>query len=63
MTYRIWCTVSGGVTGPREAWLKSNGEIREFPTRELADAEANRLNSRYRGPVVQFNYTVEEITP
>lgn len=26
-TWGVWCIVSGGVTGFREAWLKSDGKI------------------------------------
>ena len=25
--FGVWCTVSGGVTGSREAWLKEEGQI------------------------------------
>jgi hypothetical protein len=41
--WKVWCTVSGGVTGTRQAFLKVNDEEVEFDTREAADAECARL--------------------
>lgn len=44
MTYGVWCKVSGGVTGTREAWLKNaDRKIKSFATYEEAQAEAARL--------------------
>ena len=43
--YRVWCRVSGGVTGTREAWLKSDGKVKIFRTAEEAKAEAKRLSA------------------
>ena len=40
---RIWCEVSGGVTGSRTAWLIKSGVIRTFDTVEEARAVAARL--------------------
>ena len=57
-TWGIYCTVSGGVTGSRQAWLKSDGELVEFGTREEAEAEATRLrNSVGRHSATRFTYT------
>jgi hypothetical protein len=39
----VMCRVSGGVTGTRQARLKSHGEVRVFPTFSDAEAEARRL--------------------
>lgn len=44
MPYAIWCRVSGGVTGTREAWMKSNGRLVLFDT--LAEAEADAAHHR-----------------
>jgi hypothetical protein len=41
----VWCQVSGGFTGPREAWLKSNGQRQEFRTQAEAEAEAQRCQA------------------
>jgi hypothetical protein len=45
MTYGIFCTVSGGATGSRSAWLKTgeNSKIATFPTLEAAEARAQEL--------------------
>lgn len=59
--FRIWCEVWGGVTGSRAAWLKQNGEIADFATREAAEAEAARLNDRTKdNPRASFSYSVRE---
>jgi hypothetical protein len=42
--YRIWCKVWGGVTGHRESWLKDNGKVRAFSTREAAAKVSRDLN-------------------
>jgi len=42
----VWCEVWGGVTGSREAWLKSNGARATFATREEAEAEAAGLMAK-----------------
>lgn len=62
--YGIWCTVSGGVTGHREAWLKSNGERLTFATLQEAENYAQKLTSdrmsvRYRK--ADFYYSAKEI--
>lgn len=44
ITYGIWCKVSGGITGSRQAWLKkADGSHELFDTFEDAQAEARRL--------------------
>jgi hypothetical protein len=61
MRYNIQCTVSGGVTGFRQALLKKDGEIVVFETREEAQAECDRLLanlSPYR--TAQFSYVPVE---
>jgi hypothetical protein len=62
--FRIWCEVSGGVTGTREAWLKSAGNIYETRNREEAESEAKRLrdsigSNPYR--TASFRYSVREV--
>jgi hypothetical protein len=62
--FNINCRVSGGVTGTREALLKSNGKVCFFDTEEEAQVEANRLNKKMNGPyaTASFNYTVVPAT-
>jgi hypothetical protein len=44
----VMCRVSGRVTGTRQALLKSNGEVKVFPTFADAEAEARRLTEEVR---------------
>ena len=62
-TFRIWCRVSGGVTGTREAWLKSDGGVVEFGDRAAAEAEARRLNEKMNHPyaTADFRYSVVDM--
>jgi hypothetical protein len=58
--YGIWCTVSGGVTGTRESWMKSNGQIRLFETIEEAKKIANAVQDERMGNnhrTADFNYS------
>lgn len=43
--WNVMCRVSGGVTGTREALLKSLGTVVDFPSYDEAKAEADRLNA------------------
>ena len=55
--YRIWCTVSGGVTGTRSAWLKKTGdEVAQFRSREEAEEEATRLEREMNGPNAKASF-------
>jgi hypothetical protein len=61
--YGIWCEVSGGVTGYRCAWMKSNGELLVL-TQEQAEQEAARRtkeknSSPYR--TADFTYTAKPL--
>lgn len=58
MTYGVWCTVSGGVTGTRSAWLKENGVVQEFSTLEAANVEAQKMQRSMNNPnaVASFTY-------
>jgi hypothetical protein len=59
----VWCECWGGVTGNREAWLKSHGTIAQFATRQEAETEAARLNTRANGNpnrTADFRYTARE---
>lgn len=66
---RIWCRVSGGVTGTREAWFKENGVVREFKSRAEADAVAAHLAREFKETMAasalslrpDVSYTVVEI--
>jgi len=61
--FGIWCRVSGGVTGTREAWLKADGKVQLFDTREQAEEEAARLNKLNNGNpyrTADFRYTAQE---
>jgi hypothetical protein len=58
---RIMASVSGGVTGSRQSWLKSNGEIREFETLTEARQSAAELNATMKGPAgVTLHYEAIE---
>ena len=63
--YGIMCNVSGGVTGTRSAWLKSNGQVVTFITLDDANARAreleHKLNSNpYR--TADFSYRAMEMS-
>ena len=60
--YRIWCRVSGGMTGTREAWLKHNGKIYEVATKVTAQKKAKQLNKDMgKNTMVNFHYSVVEV--
>ena len=64
MQYGIWCTVSGGVTGPRAAWLKENQVRKVFSCRIEAEQEAADLQSIMNSSpytTTRFTYTVRQI--
>lgn len=61
--YKILCTVSGGVTGFRQSYLKVGPrQSIEYSTeiRAEAEAEANKLNKEmnHKGAKANFNYSV-----
>ena len=61
--YGIWCRVTGGVTGTREAWLKSEGTPHLWTDRATSAAEAERLNkvmNSHPHRTTYFQYRVEE---
>jgi hypothetical protein len=59
--FGVWCRVSGGVTGHREAWLKANGVIRIFTSRDDAQKVASDLNRNVgKNSMASFNYSVKE---
>ncbi len=61
-TFGIWCVVSGGVTGHREAWLKDDAGVVKRFNRHGAQAEASRLNATVgRNSSARFNYSVCEL--
>jgi hypothetical protein len=61
--YGVMCRVSGGVTGTREAWLKSNDKRVEFATLAEAEAEAAHLRAQANGPHAKafFHYWAERL--
>lgn len=61
----VYCTVSGGATGDRTSWLKSNGELARFATEEEAEdraAECRAKNRTTHFSSVQFTYTPLPLT-
>jgi len=62
MKFRIFCEVSGGVTGYRYSYLKKWGKAMLFSTQEAAQAECDRLKKKMNGPHARatFSYSVEE---
>lgn len=63
MKYRIFCEVSGGVTGSRCAFLKHEGREAIFDDKDSAELEAARLTKRANGPyaTATFRYTAEPL--
>jgi precorrin-6x reductase len=63
MEYRVWCTVYGGVTGRREAWLKENHRVYSTDSLEEACEKAKELNSKMSLFVgsAKFRYTVKRM--
>jgi hypothetical protein len=59
--FKVRCSVSGGVTGYREAYLKKDGKEVEFSSREEAEAEARKYNQTPRASLASFRAWVEEI--
>ena len=59
----VWCRVSGGVTGTREAWLKRDGEREVFATEAEAAARAAILQAEMNGPhrTADFRYTARPL--
>jgi hypothetical protein len=61
--YGIWCEVWGGVAGHRESWLKVEGEIQRYKTKEEAEAIAADIRTRTRShATANFRYTAKEFT-
>ena len=46
MKYRIWCETPSGVTGRPSGWLRHNGDMLFFTTREEAEAQVQYLAVR-----------------
>jgi hypothetical protein len=63
--YGVWCHVSGGVTGTREAWLKrypsDDSKPHEFATFEEAEAEARRLRELTSRAAITLTYTARPL--
>lgn len=62
----VMCRVSGGITGTREAPLKRDGAVIYFDTREKAETEARRLESKMDGSpyrTADFRYWAERVQP
>ncbi len=60
--YGVWCEVWGGVTGSREGWLKSMGEIMVFTNRDNAEQEAEHHNKRTaNNPRASFRYSAKPL--
>jgi len=62
MRYGIWCAVSGGVSGHREAWLKQGNELLVFNDYESAKQSAKELQDAKRNhPSAVFAYVPRPI--
>jgi len=62
MKFGIWCAVSGGVTGHREAWLKEGGERVELDDYEKARQTAKELQDKKKDhPYAVFAYVARPI--
>ena len=65
----VWCEVSGGITGHRQAWLKSTRPSKKHPqgivarlTEAAARAKADELNrTMSRNTKARFSYTAKEL--
>lgn len=60
--YQIWCRVSGGVTGTREAWLKERGKVMMFTEAEAIEHAAllnKEMNNRFA--TANFEYSVRRV--
>lgn len=53
--FAIWARRTGGALGPKEAWLKKNGEIEIYETREEAGKRAAELNRDTKSPNVSYS--------
>jgi len=57
-SWGVWCVVSGGVTGHREAWAKSDGSILRFASEDEAIALARKWASNVSPyATASFRYT------
>jgi hypothetical protein len=56
--WKIWCEVSGGITGFRAGFLKANGKEVIYTDEEEAKRQAQRLNEQMRLGKATFKYTV-----
>lgn len=66
MSYGIWCTVFGGVTGHRENWLHQSGDLFETESLSYAERMAADLNEQMnKSPsrAATFRYKVVPFTP
>ena len=64
LSWGVFCTVCGGVTGSRSAWLKDkDGRPRRFPDKATAEVEAERLMQQKNGPhaTASFYYRAAEL--
>lgn len=62
--YGIWCRVSGGVTGTREAWCKDGGRVMLFDFLPDAERHAAFLQSKMgRGSLASFSYKARRFKP
>lgn len=63
MKYGIWAKVSGGVTGTREAWVKSGGKVQLFDTLAEAVTVADDFMATMQGDphrTCEFSYVAKE---
>lgn len=56
----VWCQISGGITGTREAWLR-RGIFRWSGSQDEAETLASKENARAKGGVASYRYTAKHI--
>jgi hypothetical protein len=60
--YIVMCQVSGGMTGTRQAVLKSRDEVLYFGSETEARLEALRLDRKMNGPHATANFRYWPVT-
>jgi len=63
VSHGIWCRVSGGVTGTREAWLREAGK-QWVGTHEQAEQYANKLHTaaQKRDGLTSYSYKARALS-
>ena len=56
----VWCQVSGGVTGTRQAWLRY-GIFRWSGSEQEAIVKASEENAKRKGGFAAYRYTAKRL--